>query len=77
MPKALCQVSFSRADKDVKSSECYSPAAMQKHYAYGIAFCGKQCKVGGGKLREVQATAFETGFPGREGLSSGASCGIR
>lgn len=48
-----------------------------KQYAYGIAFCGKLCEVGGGKLRAVQATASETGFPGREDLSSGAPCGIR
>lgn len=34
-------------------AECFRRMRCSKYYAYGIAFCGKQCEVGGGKLRDI------------------------
>lgn len=34
-------------------AECLRRMRCRKYYAYGIAFCGKNCEVGGGTLREV------------------------
>lgn len=36
-----------------KYAECLRRMRCRKYYAYGIVFCGKECEVGGGKLREI------------------------
>lgn len=36
-----------------KYAECLRSLRCREYYAYGIVFCGKECEVGGGKLREI------------------------
>ena len=33
--------------------DCFRRMLCRKYYAYGIAFCGKKCAVGGGKLHDI------------------------